>query len=89
MFQQHTQYNPYPQRSVDEDEDIGVGNNSTSNNYVNNNIIQNQNHGPRPIVQPRAPVLVRYEVAGNIFEVPERYRLEYAIGQGAYGIVWF
>jgi len=36
---------------------------------------------------PKQPVLVRYEVAQNIFEVPERYKLQYAIGQGAYGIV--
>jgi serine/threonine protein kinase len=36
---------------------------------------------------PQAPVLVRYEVANNIFEVLEKYKLQYAIGQGAYGIV--
>jgi serine/threonine protein kinase len=38
-------------------------------------------------IVPQRPVLVRYEVANNIFEVPERYKLQYAIGQGAYGIV--
>ena len=37
---------------------------------------------------PQRPVLVRYEVANNVFEVPDRYQLQYAIGQGAYGIVW-
>jgi hypothetical protein len=37
---------------------------------------------------PSRPVLVRYEVANNVFEVPDRYTLQYAIGQGAYGIVW-
>ena len=36
---------------------------------------------------PQRPVLVRYEVANNVFEVPDRYQLQYAIGQGAYGIV--
>lgn len=35
----------------------------------------------------KRPVLVRYLVAGNIFEVTEKYSLNYAIGQGAYGIV--
>ena len=35
----------------------------------------------------KTPVLVRYLVAGNIFEVTEKYELQYAIGQGAYGIV--
>ena len=38
---------------------------------------------------PRQPVLQRYEVGENIFEVPLRYQLQYAIGQGAYGIVWY
>ena len=33
--------------------------------------------------------LVKYEVAGNVFEVPEKYKLLNAVGQGAYGIVWF
>ncbi|KAG2382799.1 hypothetical protein C9374_004766 [Naegleria lovaniensis] len=36
---------------------------------------------------PQRPVLQRYEVGDNIFEVPTRYQLQYAIGQGAYGIV--
>lgn len=40
-----------------------------------------------PTGPPKQPVLVRYEVAQNIFEVPDRYKLQYAIGQGAYGIV--
>jgi len=42
----------------------------------------------QPAQPPTKPVLVRYEVANNIFEIPERYKLMYAIGQGAYGIVW-
>lgn len=40
-----------------------------------------------PTGPPKQPMLVRYEVAQNIFEVPDRYKLQYAIGQGAYGIV--
>lgn len=35
----------------------------------------------------KRPVLIRYLVAGNIFEVTEKYNLNCAIGQGAYGIV--
>lgn len=38
---------------------------------------------------PQQPTLVRYEVANNIFEVLDNYKLQYAIGQGAYGIVWY
>lgn len=44
--------------------------------------------GNRHQLPPQPPVLVRYEVANNVFEVPERYKLKYAIGQGAYGVVW-
>ena len=31
---------------------------------------------------PQRPKLVRYLVAGNTFEVTEKYQLQYAIGQG-------
>jgi hypothetical protein len=30
--------------------------------------------------QPKQPVLHRYDVAGNIFEVPDKFELKYAIG---------
>jgi len=35
----------------------------------------------------KAPVLIRYVVCGNVFEVTEKYDLQYAIGEGSYGIV--
>lgn len=31
---------------------------------------------------PQRPILVRYLVAGNSFEVTEKYILQHAIGQG-------
>ncbi len=61
----------------------------TNNNNSNSNYHDDDEEmGSAQYEAPSRPVLVRYEVANNVFEVPERYQLQYAIGQGAYGIVW-
>ena len=51
-------------------------------------MVDEDEHNGKQRGPPEKPVLQRYEVGENIFEVQTRYQLHYAIGQGAYGIVW-
>lgn len=75
-------YNPPHQEMVNvEDDDEEMNFDTPGTNFVPMSTTSQET--------PKQPVLVRYEVAQNIFEVPDRYKLHYAIGQGAYGIVWY
>lgn len=78
MFQKHN----HDHFMVDEEE--GHHHHHQQHGHNNNGMA----HHTAASGPPQRPVLQRYEVGDNIFEVPTRYQLQYAIGQGAYGIVW-
>ncbi|KAL9650604.1 hypothetical protein ABK040_006405 [Willaertia magna] len=86
----HTQ-NIYQNNILDEDEEMNDNQiDFSGDNNGNTHMVGHGRHRhlvKSPLGPPQPPTLQRYEVGENIFEVPLRYQLQYAIGQGAYGIV--